>query len=119
MRNADRTLVEADVFINGEELNFAQSMTLRVAISSFLMCCQVEELGAIGPLYAERCREILKLIEENIKAPPVPRLREGEMGTEAEIDRLESALRWIWQNCTSIESVHDNISRALRGKSVP
>src|SRR5690242_8553965 len=62
VKNADKTLVEADVYVNGWPLDFAQSMTLRVAISSFLMCCQTPELGEIGPLYAERCREILKFI---------------------------------------------------------
>lgn len=119
MRNKELTLVEADVFINGNELNFAQSMTLRCALSSFLMCCQVDELGPIGPLYAERCREILTLVQENIKAPPAARLKDDDIGTEREVDRLETALRWIWQNCTTVESMHDNISRALRGKSVP
>lgn len=62
MKSKDGTLAEADVMVNGIELNFAQSMTLRVALSSFLMCCNAVELGEIGPLYAARCREILELI---------------------------------------------------------
>lgn len=57
-------MVEADVEIDGVRLNFAQSMTLRVAVSSFLMSCASEGsgLGEIGKLYAIRSREILGLI---------------------------------------------------------
>jgi len=62
MKSSDRTMTEADVTVNGVELDFAQSMTLRVAVSSFLMCCGDASLGAIGPLYAERCWEILKIV---------------------------------------------------------
>lgn len=67
MKSADECMVEADVSINGVELNFAQSMTLRVAVSSFLMSCQNTELGEIGSLYAERCSEILKILHSDIK----------------------------------------------------
>ena len=66
MKSKDGTLTEADVVVNGVPLDFAQSMTLRVALSSFLMCCQDEALGAIGPLYAQRCEEMLKLIHSGL-----------------------------------------------------
>lgn len=63
MKSKDNTMTEADITVNGVELSFAQSMTLRVALSSFLMCCNDEALGGIGgPLYAARCEEILKII---------------------------------------------------------
>jgi len=59
-------LTEADVTINGVTLTFAQSATLRVAISSMLTELSNSEhmtaLGAIGPLYQKRLREIEHLI---------------------------------------------------------
>lgn len=68
MKSKDETMAEADVVVNGESLDFAQSMTLRVAVSSFLMSCQATpELGAIGPIYVARCREILEIIHGDIK----------------------------------------------------
>lgn len=67
MESKDGTMVEADVVVNGEPLDFMQSMTLRVALSSFQMSCEATELGAIGPLYAARCREILGIIHKDIK----------------------------------------------------
>ncbi len=69
MKNDDKTMVEADVVINGVALNFAQSMTLRVALGSFMMCCaNMPELGKMGPLYASRCREILVAIHNDIES---------------------------------------------------
>lgn len=59
-------------------------------------------------------QRVLKAIEET-----APRLRDADIGTEAEVERLESALRWIGNNCEDPEMVRHNISRALRGKSVP
>ena len=120
MKNADGTMVEADVVINDVTLDFAQSMTLRVAVSTFLMCTGSAELGEIGPLYAERCREILAVIHNDIKQQrTVPKLTDDEIGTWKEIERLEAALRWIGINSEDPESVRDLVSRALRGKSLP
>lgn len=56
-------LYEADVTINGERLTFAQSMTLRVAIGSFLMSLGDHEMRkALGPElargYEARANEI-------------------------------------------------------------
>lgn len=48
-----------------------------------------------------------------------PRLRDEQLGTQAEVERLEAALRYIGANCEDPESVRDHVSRALRGKSVP
>lgn len=53
---------EAEIIINGVRLNYAQSMTLRVAIGDFLHFAQDEGLGEIGPLYLKRAMEILELI---------------------------------------------------------
>ena len=58
---------EADVTINGTHLNFSQSMTLRVALSSFLTDLSqdpymIANLGEIGPKYIARGREIEKLM---------------------------------------------------------
>lgn len=120
MKNADGTMVEADVIINGVALDFAQSMTLRVALGSFQMCCKDVDLGEIGPLYAERCQEISTLVFGDIRRQTVvPRLTDDMIGTEREVERLEAALRWIGANCVDGETVRDNVSRALRGKSVP
>jgi hypothetical protein len=112
-------MAEADVAISGIELDFAQSMTLRVAVGSFLMSCKAIDLGEIGPLYAERCQEILKVIHGDIKLQGAPRLEDADIGTEREVERLEAALRWIGANCEDADTVRDNVSRALRGKSVP
>ena len=120
MKSADGCMAEADVVVNGVSLDFAQSMTLRVAVGSFLMSCKAIELGAIGPLYASRCQEILKLILDDINEQRgAPRLTDGMIDTPAEVERLEAALRWIGANCEDAETVRDNVSRALRGKSVP
>lgn len=119
MKSADGCMAEADVWVNDTSLDFAQSMTLRVAIGSFLMSCKEVDLGEIGPLYAERCQEILKIIHGDIKQQGVAKLTDDMLDTPAEIRRLEDALRWISENCEDPEMVRHNISRALRGKSVP
>lgn len=49
----------------------------------------------------------------------VPRLTDADLDTERETQRLEAALRWIGNNCEDPEMVRHNISRALRGKSLP
>lgn len=123
MQCEDGTMVEADVAVNGKPLTFAQSMVLRVAVSSFLMSCTATELGEIGPLYAARSREILKLLITDLARQRgdvvVPRLEDVDLGTAREVQRLEDALRWIGKNFTSVESLQDHVSRALRGKSLP
>jgi len=48
----------------------------------------------------------------------VPKLTDDMLGTQAEVDRLEDALRWISAHCED-ETVRDHVSRALRGKSLP
>lgn len=60
---------EPEVFINGVKLNFAQSMTLRVAISGFRSdMLEPDALGGsdIAPLYAARAREIEQLMFLNL-----------------------------------------------------
>jgi hypothetical protein len=59
---------------------------------------------------------VLKAIKET---QGVPRLKGEDIGTEREILRLEECLRWLGRNCEDPEMVRHNISRALRGKSVP
>jgi hypothetical protein len=66
---------EADIVINGVRLTFAQSMSVRVAVSSFLMelasderdpdlggQTRMEALGPIGPLYQARLSEVQDII---------------------------------------------------------
>lgn len=51
MKHAPTGMVEADITINGQTLNFAESMTLRVAISCFLMSLTSEEgRTLLGPI---------------------------------------------------------------------
>lgn len=47
---------EADIMINGVTLTHAQSMAVRVAVTSFLMDLpeRLADLGPIGPLYQAR-----------------------------------------------------------------
>jgi len=65
---------EADIIINGVRLTFAQSMTLRVAMCSFLS--EMSEDNALGSdehgklmsdVYAKRSREIINLIFKGLK----------------------------------------------------
>ena len=65
---------EADIVINGVKLTFAQSMTLRVAMSSFRS--EMSEEDALGndghgkfmaEAYAKRSDEIIELIFRNLK----------------------------------------------------
>ncbi len=60
---------EADVVINGVRLTHGQSMTLRVAVSSFIMNLSedpymVKNLGEIRLGYIARGREVEKLMIE-------------------------------------------------------
>lgn len=65
---------EANIVINGVTLSFAQSMTLRVALSSFLL--EMRDPNALGNdahgtamthLYAARSEEIIQLIFRNLR----------------------------------------------------
>jgi len=59
---------EANIMINGEKLTFAQSMTVRVAMSSFTLSLQADGLGDdehgnhMYKSYLKNIREINKLI---------------------------------------------------------
>lgn len=63
---------EAEITINGVKLSFAQSCTVRVAISSWLSSLndpngeELEALGEIGVLYQKRLREIQTMIFLNL-----------------------------------------------------
>lgn len=124
IKSTDGTLIEAEVIINGRTLNFAQSMTLRVALSSFLMYCNNKEndIGPISEGYADACRGMLHFIHEDIKETRgVPSLTDEDLGTEREISRLENCLRFIAQKYAvkfDDTNLQDDISRALRGKSL-
>lgn len=48
----------------------------------------------------------------------VPRLTDAMLDTPAEVERLEAGLRWL-QATTTDEQTKDDISRLLRGKSLP
>lgn len=63
-------MIEADITINGKALTFAESMTLRVAVSSYLM--SMNEPNALGPDlqgreiaagYARSCCSILQAMQ--------------------------------------------------------
>lgn len=57
---------EPAILINGTQLNTAQAMTLRVALSSFLHDLSegdfMKDLGEIGPAYQARAREVIKIM---------------------------------------------------------
>lgn len=57
---------EPRITVNGSPLTEAQAMTLRVALSGFLMDLEdpefVAALGNIGPLYQDRAREVQALM---------------------------------------------------------
>ena len=60
---------EARIKIGDQELTRSQSMALRVAISSEIILMDKEhqnELGAVGPLYLERWREIEDMLRTAI-----------------------------------------------------
>lgn len=60
------TLSEADITINGKPLNFAQSMVVRVAVSSFLMELDDPDyrkgLGPVADGYEARLQEVQAMI---------------------------------------------------------
>lgn len=59
--------VEAEVIINGVQLTFAESLTLRVAVTSFLMQVSTPETTALlGPVSAGY-RTNLMSIEDKIR----------------------------------------------------
>lgn len=59
---------EADIVVNGNRLTHAQSMTLRVALSAFVMDDDaLKELGPIGQGYADRGNEVLSFMLRGIK----------------------------------------------------
>lgn len=62
---------EADIFIGDTKLNFAQAMTLRVAIGGMMISLRdpevAEGMGDMGTLYMNRLKEIQELIFKSIK----------------------------------------------------
>lgn len=68
MKNAETGWIEADVTIGGYPLSFPESMTLRVAVTSFRMFLSSDDvrrdLGAVAEGY-DRC---LQAIEERMHA---------------------------------------------------
>jgi len=60
---------EPDIIINGKELTFAQCMTVRVAITSFLMFVSdydnAKELGKIANGYEELLINIINIMHVN------------------------------------------------------
>lgn len=65
---------EACIIIDGQQLSFAQSMAVRVAVASMLFDLydpvQMTQLGKIGPLYQQRLREVQSLIIESCSRKP-------------------------------------------------
>lgn len=72
---------EAEIVIGGKTLTFAQSMTLRVAISSFISDMHTTGCGSdahgveMTRLYIARAREIEDQILRNINAQKIPESR--------------------------------------------
>lgn len=67
---------EADIVINSVRLTFAQSMALRVAVTSFLVDLddpeRMADLGEIGPLYQARLGEVQDIIVDPLNDPQPP-----------------------------------------------
>ena len=57
-----KTMIEPDITINGTALNFAQAMTVRVAIETFAMSAADPEMGEIGQAYRARIEEIRQMM---------------------------------------------------------
>lgn len=63
---------EANIMIRGFYLSVAESMAIRVALSSYLMQMESEGLGddehgkTMSELYAKNCKSVLKAIHEDI-----------------------------------------------------
>ena len=68
MAGAIGEMKEADIIVNGHLLTTAQSLTVRVAVSSMLMDLaepeHMEALGGVGPLYKARLLEIQHMLIE-------------------------------------------------------
>ena len=66
--------MEADITVNGHKLKVAESLTLRVAVNTFLMDMKYEGLGndahgkKMTKLYKEHSKNILKYIHETPKS---------------------------------------------------
>jgi len=71
MERRQREPQEADITISGIQLNTAQSMTVRVAVTSMLMRMDDDEsraeLGEIGDLYRARLVEVQGLIAKTCR----------------------------------------------------
>jgi hypothetical protein len=65
---------EADITIEGVRLTLAQSMTVRVAVSSYMMDMRMDGLGddetgkAIAAGYIARGNEVLELIHKELNS---------------------------------------------------
>jgi hypothetical protein len=68
MTDDETGLVESDITINGTPLTFAQSMTLRVAVSGYAMLLDSPsmraQLGALGDNYVVHLNAIVRLMLE-------------------------------------------------------
>lgn len=96
------------------------------ACAALMVPCPCPENGRDANGHCDWCcgakrvtKRVLEAITEQQEMPRAPSLRDADLGTEREIERLETALRWIGANCEDPEMVRHNISRTLRGKSVP
>lgn len=75
---------EADIVINGVRLTFAQSMAVRVAVTSFLVDLdepeRMADLGDVGPLYRARLGEVQDIIVDPLNDPQPPASAGREQG---------------------------------------
>jgi hypothetical protein len=58
---------EPDITINGHVLTPAQAATVRCAIEVFASMASDPEVGAIGPVYLERIREIRRMMYQETR----------------------------------------------------
>jgi hypothetical protein len=61
--------LEPRIVVNGNELSFAQSLSVRVAVSHYVAWCQEQESKATLPRYADRLNEVLGFMAQG---PGIP-----------------------------------------------
>ena len=60
-------MAEPAIVINGHVLTPAQAATVRCAIEAFASTASDPEVGAIGPVYLDRIREIRRMIYQEVR----------------------------------------------------
>lgn len=87
---------ESTVTVDGERLTPAQVATMRVALTNLLLELEdpdyVRALGAVGPRYKERVREVVRmLVRQPVPADVRIEIRAATERAKAEVARLDRA----------------------------